>query len=74
MRITEPRADLTDLAVHMSAFALEKEVEMVVLKHPDYSGQKRFGFRCDRITLGTPEASAACERQVTASWNLELIM
>lgn len=74
VRITTSRDDLADLAVQLSTFALEKGAEIVVLNHLDYCGLERFGFRCERITGNTPEARDACERQVAAFWNLEIII
>jgi hypothetical protein len=74
VRITEARDDLTDLAVQLGTFALEKQAEIVVLNHLDYCGLERFGFRCERITGATSEARAACERQVAAFWNLEVVI
>jgi len=74
VRILEPKADLAELAVSLGTFALEKGAEIVVLNHVDYCGLERFGFRCERITGGSPEAREACERQVVAFWNLEVII
>jgi hypothetical protein len=74
VRVTQPREDYADFAVQLSAFALEKDVEIVVLSHLDYAGLERFGFRCERITGETPEAREACERQVAAFWNLEVVI
>lgn len=74
VRIASPREDLADLAVQLSTFALEKSAEIVVLNHLDYCGLERFGFRCERITGDSPQARDACERQVAAFWNLEVII
>jgi hypothetical protein len=74
VRIASPREDLADLAVQLSTFALEKGAEIVVLNHLDYCGLERFGFRCERITGDSPQAREACERQVAAFWNLEVII
>ena len=74
VRVLEARPDLADLAVQLSTFAMEKNAEIVVLNHLDYCGLERFGFRCERITGDTPEAREACERQVAAFWNMEVII
>lgn len=74
VRMTAEREDLADFAVQLSTFAMEKGAEIVVLNHLDYCGLEGFGFRCERITGDTPEAREACERQVAAFWNLEIII
>lgn len=74
VRLREARADPAELAVQLATFGLERDVEVVVLSHADYSGLERFGFRTERISGDSEEARAACERQVAAFWNLEVII
>lgn len=74
VRVQEPRSDAADLAVQLGTFAAERNVEVVVLSHIDYSGLERFGFRTERIAGDDPAARTACERQVATFWNLEVII
>jgi chorismate synthase len=60
--------------VRLSAFAIERDVEVVVLSHADYSGLERFGFRTERISGSSQAARHACERQVAGFWRLEVII
>ncbi|HLS58434.1 MAG TPA: hypothetical protein VK022_02290 [Paracoccaceae bacterium] len=74
VRVTEPLPDLVDRALRLAAFALEKDVEIVVLSHVDESGFERFGFRVERIAGDTPEARAECEDQIRRFWNIDLVL
>ena len=70
---TDP-ADAADRAMRLAAFAIERDVEIVVLSETDRSGLERFGFRIERIAGDTPEARAACEDQIRRFWNLDLVL
>lgn len=74
VRMTEPRENLTDMAMHLTTLALEKNVEIVVLSHLPYSGLERFGFRCERVAGDTEEARVACEEQLCRFWNIEIVI
>ncbi len=74
VRITEPLPDLADRALRLAAFALEKDVEIVVLSHIDESGFERFGFRVERVAGDTTEARAICEDQIRRFWNIDLVL
>lgn len=74
VRVSEPLPDLVDRALRLAAFALEKDVEIVVLSHIDESGFERFGFRVERVAGDTPEARAACEDQIRRFWNIDLVL
>ena len=74
VRLREPPEDPAGLAGQLAAFGLERGVEVVVLSHPDYSGLERFGFRTERVVGATEAERAACERQLAAFWNLEVII
>lgn len=74
VRVSEPLPDLVDRALRLAAFALEKDVEIIILSHIDESGFERFGFRVERIAGDTPEARAACEDQIRRFWNIDLVL
>lgn len=74
VRITHARDDITDVAAHLSALALEKDAEIVVLNHLPYCGLERFGFRCERVTGADDAAKAACEAQILRFWNVEIVI
>ena len=67
-------ADAADRAIRLAAFAIERDVEIIVLNETDRSGLERFGFRIERISGETPEARAACEDQIRRFWNLDLVL
>lgn len=74
VRVEEPLPDPAERAVQLGAFAIERNVEVVVLSHMDYSGFERFGFRTERISGKSEAARAACERQLAGFWHLEVII
>ena len=63
-----------DRAMRLAAFAIERDVQIVVLSESDHSGFERFGFRVERISGDSPEARAACEDQIRRFWNLDLVL
>jgi hypothetical protein len=67
-------ADAADRALRIAAFAIERDVEIVLLNESDRSGLERFGFRSEQIVGDTPEARAACEQQIRRFWNLDLVL
>ena len=67
-------ADAADRAIRLAAFAIERDVEIVVLNETDRSGLERFGFRIERVSGDSPEARAACEDQIRRFWNLDLVL
>jgi hypothetical protein len=67
-------AELADRAMRLAAFAVERDVEVVVLAEVDATGFERFGFRVERIAGDTPEARAACEAQIRRFWNIDLVL
>jgi hypothetical protein len=66
--------DLADLGMRLATLALEKDVEVIVLNHLDYSGLERFGFRCERIVDDSGEDTELCELQVRRFWNISLVL
>ncbi len=74
VRVAAPVPDLVDRAMRLVAFALEKDVEVVVLSHLDYSGFERFGFRVERVCGDTEAARSACERQICRFWNIDMVL
>ena len=66
--------DAADRAMRLAAFAIERDVEIVVLSEADRCGLERFGFRTERVAGDTPEARAACEDQIRRFWNLDLVL
>jgi hypothetical protein len=73
-RITQERADITQVALHLANLAMEHEVEVVVLNHLDYCGLERFGFRCERITGQTDAERDACEEEIRRFWGIDLVL
>jgi hypothetical protein len=73
-RVTERLEDVADRALRLAAFALEQDVEVIVLAHIDESGFERFGFRVERIAGADEAARAACEDQVRRFWNIDLVL
>lgn len=74
VRVVTPRPDMADFAMHLSALALEKDAEIIILNHLDYSGMERFGFRCERVSGATPEAREVCEDQIKRFWGIEIVI
>ena len=74
LRVETPPDDPADQAMRLVAFALEKDVEIVVLSHVDQSGFEKFGFRTERICGETEAAREACEEQVRRFWNIDTVL
>lgn len=73
-RVMEPLPDPMDRAARLAAFAMERDVEVIILSHIDESGFERFGFRVERIAGDDPNARAVCEEQVRRFWNIDLVL
>ncbi len=67
-------ADAADRAARLAAFALERDVEVVILTDCDLSGFERFGFRTERVAGETEAERAACEDQIRRFWNIDLML
>jgi hypothetical protein len=74
LRIAAEPTDAADRAMRVTAFALEREVEVVVLSDCDRSGFERFGFRVERVTGDTEARRAACEEQIRRFWSIDLVL
>lgn len=74
VRVREAPSEPADLAVQLGTFALERDVEVVLLSYVDYSGLERFGFRTEKISGENEAAQAVCERQIASFWSLEVII
>ncbi len=74
LRVAAPPADAYDRALRLAAFALERDVEVVILTAGDTSGFERFGFRSERIPPETAPGAAAWEEQVRRFWNIDLVL
>ncbi len=74
LRVAAELPDAADRAMRLAAFAIERDVEIIVLAHSDASGLERFGFRTERVAGDTEAERAACEDQVRRFWNLDLVL
>jgi hypothetical protein len=74
VRAAAADATACDRAMRLAAFAVERDVQIVVLGEADHSGFERFGFRIERISGDSPKARAACEDQIRRFWNLDLVL
>jgi hypothetical protein len=74
VRATGTGASASDRAMFLAAFAIEQDVQIVVMSEDDRSGLERFGFRVERLSGGSPEARAACEAQIRRFWNLDIVL
>lgn len=74
LRVAAELPDACDRAMRLTAFAIERDVEIIVLAQSDLSGLERFGFRCERIAGDTEAARAGCEDQVRRFWNIDLLL
>ena len=73
-RVTAAPPDAADRAMRLVAFAIEKDVEIIVLSHVDISGFEGFGFRVERVAGDSEAARGACERQICRFWNIDLVL
>lgn len=74
LRVMAELEDACDRAMRLASFAVERDVEIIVLAHCDRTGLERYGFRSERIAGETPEARAACEQQARRFWNIDLVL
>lgn len=74
LRVEARLADAHDRALRLAAFALERDVEIIVLAHSETSGLERFGMRMERIAGDSESARSACEDQVRRFWNIDLVL
>lgn len=73
-RATARLADAADRAMRLAAFAIERDVEIIVLAEIDNCGLEQFGFRIERIAGETPAQRADCEAQIRRFWNIDLVL
>jgi hypothetical protein len=74
LRARAAEGGAADRAMRVAAFAVERDVQIVVLSEADYCGLERFGFRVERLAGDDDEARAACEDQIRRFWNLDLVL
>ncbi len=74
LRVNEEATEAADRAMRLTAFAVERDVEVVILARCDRSGFERFGFRVERVTGETEAARAACEEQIRRFWSIDLLL
>lgn len=74
LRVPSPPADAFDRALRLAAFALERDVEVVILSADDTSGFERFGFRAERLPPASAPGASAWEEQVRRFWNIDLVL
>lgn len=73
-RLVSPPDDLAAYAARLLAFAMEHDVDIVVLSHLDYSGLEKFGFRTERIAGESEADRERCEAQLRRFWNIDLVV
>lgn len=73
VRVLEPLAEPVQLAARLASAAIERKVVPVILTTLAVSGFERFGFRVERLP-DDAEERARCEAELTAFWNLALIL
>jgi len=73
IRAAPEQPDAAGRAMRLAAFAIERDVEIVVLAEGDSGGTERFGFRTERLA-GEGPARAACEDQIRRFWNIDLVL
>ncbi|MFN6951326.1 MAG: hypothetical protein ACK4NE_01860 [Albidovulum sp.] len=74
IRVDQPLADPSALALRLAAAALERGVTPVILSSLDASGFERFGFRIERFVPGGGSDRLAWEAEMTAFWSLALVI
>ncbi len=74
VRIAAPLSDAAERAVRLAAFALERDVEIVLLSTLDATGLERFGFRVERVAGEAEAARERYELQVRRFWNIDLVL
>lgn len=74
IRLDRQLADPRRAALRLAAAALERGVNPVILTALDHTGFERWGFRIERFVDGPGADRAAWEAEMTAFWQLALII
>ncbi|MCB2117213.1 MAG: hypothetical protein KDE00_13175 [Rhodobacteraceae bacterium] len=74
VRLDEPIAEPEGAALRLAAAALERGVAPIILTALDQTGFERFGFRIERFLPGPGADRAAWEAEMTAFWQLAIII
>lgn len=74
VRVAAPPADAAERAVRLAAFAVERDVEIVLLSEVDATGLERFGFRVERVGTESDDPLGRYEDQVRRFWNIDLVL
>ena len=74
VRVDNRIADCIAVAVRLAAVAVEREVNPIILTGLPNSGFERFGFRVERFVDSPGVDREAWEAEMTAFWDLALII
>lgn len=74
IRETHKEHDYPQIAARLISAAVERGVAPVILSSVDHSGFSRFGLRVERLSGDTEDERLACEQQITAFWNLAIVI
>ena len=74
IRVDLPIAEPANAALRLAGAALERGVTPIILTSLDQTGFERFGFRIERFLPGQGADRAAWEAEMTAFWQLALII
>lgn len=74
VRVDESLSDPARVAMRLAAAAIERGVEPVILTSLPRSGFERFGLRVERYIAGAAGDRARWEAEMTAYWDLALIV
>jgi hypothetical protein len=70
VRVTKKPDNISQIAAHLVAIAIERGVTPVILSEVVRSGFEQSGFRMERILGNTPQQRADCEADLSRFWNL----
>lgn len=74
IRETKPLDDYTQVTARLLSAALERGVAPIILTTLGYTGFTRFGLRVERLSGETEAERATSEAQISALWDLAIVI
>ncbi len=74
IRVDQAPGDCTSAALRLASAAAERGVIPIILTPLSHTGFERFGFRVERFVDGPGVDRAAWESEISAFWDLALIV
>ena len=74
IRISQPLEDLTGLAGHLAAIAIERGIIPIIFSEIGICGLESFGFRVEDVSTAPGQTSTALQEQLNQFWKIDIVI